>query len=413
MKSNKRRLYLMSTVPNSPFADVSLAPADPILGIKQRFNADPNPRKVDLSVGVYQNEDGQTVLMSSVQEAQAQLLKQAAQAGYLPIDGEPPYVKHVQTLVFGGEAAALQAKRVVTVQSVGGTSALRYGADFLRRYHPRAKLYISDPSWENHRALFERAGFSVETYPYYSAAAHGLDFEGMRRAFESAAEGSVMLLHASCHNPTGIDLGADQWDAIIDAMRARRLIPFVDFAYQGLWRGLEEDAFAVRRMAEAGLCFLVATSCSKNFSLYRRRVGALSIVTASEDEARRVLSQIKTDIRTNNSNPPVEGAVMVNTVLSSPELRAVWETEVAAMRERMQAMREQFVALLEKRGLGGRFKHVLKQTGMFSYTGLSNENAARLEKEFGVYLLASGRICVAALNAKNLEYVVDSIAKVV
>ncbi|NLF24096.1 MAG: aspartate/tyrosine/aromatic aminotransferase [Deltaproteobacteria bacterium] len=393
------------------FAAITAAPADPILGIRQKFLADANPRKVDLSVGVYQNEKGETPLLEVVREARQRLLTDDYQAGYLPIDGLPGYNQQVQKLLFGGDAQILEERRAVTIQSVGGTSALRYGADFLRRHYPQAKLFLSDPSWDNHRPIFERAGFEVGTYPYYEAHSGGLNFAGMLSALESMPEGSVVLLHTACHNPTGLDPHARQWQQLIELFKERRLIAFLDFAYQGFGRGLEEDAFAVRLFAEAGLCFLVASSFSKNFSLYRRRTGALTVAAADEEQAKRVLSQIKTDVRTNNSNPPVDGAAIVNLVLGDKELRSRWEGELAAMRARINQMRALLVEKLSQAGLGDRFGHIAGQTGMFSYSGLTPAQVERLEKDFGIYALSSGRICVAALNTKNLDYVTEAIVK--
>ena len=393
------------------FGNIAAAAADPIMGIKQEFLADRNPRKVDLSVGLYQNGEGQTRYMQVVCEAQRRLLEQDEQAGYLPIDGLAGYNEHVQRLLFGEGAKVLAEKRAVTVQAVGGTSALRYGADFLRRHYRQAKVFVSDPTWENHRPIFERAGFEVGTYPYCDPGAQRLNFGGMLTALRAMPEGSVVLLHAVCHNPTGIDLDAVQWQEVIEVSKERRLIPFLDFAYQGLWRGLEEDAFSVRRFAEAGLCFLVAASLSKNFSLYRRRTGSLTVVTAEEDEAKRVLSQLKTDIRTNNSNPPADGAAIVNLVLSDGGLRRRWEGELTAMRERINLMRSRLAEMLVQAGLG-RFEHIAAQAGMFSYSGLTRAQVERLKSEYAIYALSSGRICVAALNANNIEYVADAIIRV-
>ena len=396
----------------SPFADISKAPPDPILGIKQKANADPNPRKVDLSVGIYQDDEGKTANLAVVCEAQERLLKLAENAGYLPIDGHPGFIAKVKALVFGADSAVVKEKRVAVVQSIGGTSALRYGADFLRRYYPQSAVYISDPSWENHRAVFQHAGFRVETYPYYNSSTRSVDFKAMLNKIGSLPPGSIVLLHGCCHNPTGMDLTAAEWDDLVDVFCGGCLVPFIDFAYQGFGQGIEEDALAVRKFAAAGLSFLAATSYSKNFALYRRRLGALSVVCGSAEEAERVLSQLKIDIRTNNSNPPVDGAAIVDFILSDEDLRCRWEEECAAMRRRIQLMRGELISLLAKRGLGERFSALASQTGMFSYSGLSREEVQQLEEKFSIYAVASGRICVAALNSRNIEYVADAIAAV-
>lgn len=396
----------------SLFASVEMAPRDPILGLNEQFNADPNPAKVNLGVGVYTDENGKLPLLACVKAAEAQLVEAARARGYLPIDGIAAYDKAVQGLVFGDDSPLLAAGRVATVQALGGTGGLKVGADFLKRVNPGAKVLISDPSWENHRALFTQAGFTVETYPYYDAARQGVNAEAMLAALNAAPAGTIVVLHACCHNPTGYDLSAAQWDAVIEAVKARGLVAFLDMAYQGFGDGIAEDGAVVRRFADAGMDFFVSTSFSKSFSLYGERVGALSVVCESKEEAARVLSQLKIVIRTNYSNPPTHGAQVVATVLTTPALRQQWEQELAGMRNRIKAMRAALVDKLKAAGVAKDLSFITTQRGMFSYSGLTKAQMERLRSEFGVYGVDSGRICVAALNDKNIGYVADSIAKV-
>jgi aromatic-amino-acid transaminase len=394
------------------FADVALAPRDPILGLNEQFAADARADKVNLGVGVYTDESGKLPLLACVAAAEQQLLATPRPRGYLPIDGLAAYDRAVQALVFGADSAVVTGARVATVQALGGTGALRIGADFLRKLAPGAQVLISEPSWENHRALFARAGFAVATYPYYDAATRGVDFAAMLAALAAAPAGSVVVLHACCHNPTGADLDAAQWAQVAQAVKARALVAFVDMAYQGFGDGIAEDGVAVRALLAAGVDFLVATSFSKSFSLYGERVGALSVVCASADEAARVLSQLKVAIRTNYSNPPTHGAQIVATVLSTPALRTQWEHELAGMRERIKAMREALQAGLAAAGVGGDLGYITRQKGMFSYSGMSAAQMQRLKSEFAVYGVDSGRICVAALNAGNLGAVTRAVAAV-
>jgi aromatic-amino-acid transaminase len=397
----------------SLFASVEMAPRDPILGLNEQFNADPNPAKVNLGVGVYTDENGKLPLLACVKAAEAQLVEAARARGYLPIDGIAAYDKAVQGLVFGDDSPLLAAGRVATVQALGGTGGLKVGADFLKRVNPGAKVLISDPSWENHRALFINAGFTVETYPYYDAARQGVNAEAMLAALNAAPAGTIVVLHACCHNPTGYDLSTAQWDAVIEAVKTRGLVAFLDMAYQGFGDGIAEDGAVVRRFAEAGMDFFVSTSFSKSFSLYGERVGALSVVCESKEEAARVLSQLKIVIRTNYSNPPTHGAQVVATVLTTPALRQQWEQELAGMRNRIKAMRSALVDKLKAAGVAKDLSFITTQRGMFSYSGLTKAQMERLRSEFGVYGVDSGRICVAALNDKNIGYVAESIAKVV
>ena len=396
----------------SLFSAVAMAPRDPILGLNEQFNADPNPNKVNLGVGVYYDDNGKLPLLACVAAAEAQMLAAPKARGYLPIDGIAAYDAAVQGLVFGTDSDVVKSKRVATVQALGGTGGLKIGADFLKRLNPGATVLISDPSWENHRALFTNAGFPVETYPYYDAANRGINVDGMLAALHAAPAGTVVVLHACCHNPTGYDLTPAQWAQVVEAVKAKGLVAFLDMAYQGFGEGIAEDGAVIQQFLAAGLDFFVSTSFSKSFSLYGERVGALSVVCASAEEATKVLSQLKIVIRTNYSNPPTHGAQVVATVLSTPALRAQWEEELAGMRVRIKQMREALVAELKAAGITDDLSYVTRQKGMFSYSGLSAEQMQRLRSEFGVYGVDSGRICVAALNSKNLKPVAAAIAAV-
>ena len=391
----------------SPLAALPMAPADPILGVTEAFLSDPNPKKVNLGVGVYTDDNGKIPLLECVRHAESERLKTAAPRGYLPIDGLPAYDKAVQELVFGS-----QEKKIVTVQALGGTGGLKLGADFLKHLNPEAEVWISEPSWENHRQLFEAAGFTVKSYTYYEPSTRGLDLAGMQRALSGIPAGSVVVLHACCHNPTGVDLGKENWASVLEIVRSRGLLPFLDLAYQGFAEGLDDDAYAARLFAGAMSPVFLSSSFSKSFSLYGERVGALSVVTASAEEAMRVLSQIKRIVRTNYSNPPTHGGEIVATVLNNPQLRSLWDREVGAMRERIKDMRKRLVDKVHARLREADFGFVLKQRGMFSYSGLSKEQVRRLRAEYSIYTIETGRICVAALTSKNVEYVADAIAKV-
>lgn len=397
----------------SLFSAVEMAPRDPILGLNEAFNADPRTHKVNLGVGVYFNEEGRIPLLRAVAAAEQARIEAHAPRGYLPIEGIAAYDQAVQKLLFGSDSELLAAGRVVTTQSVGGTGALKTGADFLKRLLPNAVVAISDPSWENHRALFEAAGFPVQNYSYYDAANHGVNRAGMLADLKSLPPRSIVVLHACCHNPTGVDLSLDDWKAVLDVVREREHVPFLDIAYQGFGDGIEQDAAAVRLFADSGLNFLVSSSFSKSFSLYGERVGALSIVTNSKEEAGRVLSQAKRVIRTNYSNPPTHGATVVASVLNSVELRAMWEQELGEMRERIRDMRMAMVEQLAAQGAKRDFSFVARQRGMFSYSGLTAEQVERLKNEFAIYAVGTGRICVAALNRNNLDAVTRAIAQVI
>jgi len=397
----------------SIFAAVEMAPKDPILGLTEAYNADSRATKVNLGVGVYYDDNGKLPLLAAVKCAEETLFKAASPRGYQPIDGSAVYNQAVQQLLFGKDSDLLANGQVITTQCLGGTGALKVGADYLRRLLPEARVFISDPSWENHRALFEFAGFTVETYPYYDPATRGVRFDDMKACLNNLPAKSIVLLHACCHNPTGADLTADQWSQVVEACKARQLVPFLDMAYQGFAENIDADAVAVRAFAASGLQFIISSSFSKSFSLYGERVGALSIITASKEESGRVLSQLKRVIRTNYSNPPTHGGAIVSAVLSSPELRQMWEDELAGMRDRIRAMRTGLVEAISSKGVAQDFSFVVKQRGMFSFTGLTADQVERMKSEFGIYAVSSGRICLAALNSKNMGYVADAIASVI
>ncbi|MDO5652812.1 MAG: amino acid aminotransferase [Brachymonas sp.] len=397
---------------SSLFADVAMAPRDPILGLNEQFAADTNPKKVNLGVGVYFDENGKLPLLQCVQQAERAMMEKPAARGYLPIDGIAAYDNGVKALVFGADSAVVKDGRVATVQALGGTGGLRIGADFLKKINPQAKVLISDPSWENHRALFTQAGFEVGTYRYYDADKRGVNFEGFLADLNAAAPGTIVVLHACCHNPTGYDITPEQWDQVVAAVKAKGLVAFLDMAYQGFGHGIAEDGAAVAKFVAAGLNFFVSTSFSKSFSLYGERVGALSVVCADKDEAARVLSQLKIMIRTNYSNPPTHGAAVVAAVLNTPELRALWEQELGAMRVRIKQMREKLVAGLQAAGVQRDMGFITRQIGMFSYSGLSKEQMQRLRSEYGIYGTDTGRMCVAALNDNNVGYVCEAMAAV-
>ena len=396
----------------SLFGAVDLAPRDPILGVTESYNADANPRKVNLGVGVYCDDNGKVPLLECVRRAEHEIANKASPRGYLPIDGIPAYDKAVQALLFGDGSPVIASARAVAVQALGGTGGLKVGADFLKRFSPASQVWISDPSWENHRALFEGAGFTVNAYPYYDPATHGLDFKAMRASLDAMPTGSIVVLHACCHNPTGVDPTPAQWDEIITAVRARGLVPFLDLAYQGFGAGIDADGEVVRKFVATPGPVFISSSFSKSFSLYGERVGALTVVTADKEEAARVLSQLKRVVRTNYSNPPTHGGQIVALVLTNPELRKLWEAELGAMRDRIRSMRATLVAKLAERAPAHDFAFVRDQRGMFSYSGLDKAQVKRLREEFSVYAIETGRICVAALNTRNIDYVADAVAAV-
>ena len=397
----------------SLFSAVEMAPRDPILGLNEQFNADTNPRKVNLGVGVYFDDNGKLPLLQCVQAAEKTLMATPTARGYLPIDGIAAYDSAVKGLVFGADSEPVKAGRVATVQAIGGTGGLKIGADFLKRLSPNATVLISDPSWENHRALFTNAGFTVDTYAYYDAEQRGVNFAAMLASLKAAAPGTIVLLHACCHNPTGYDITPAQWAQVIAVVREGGLTPFLDMAYQGFGYGIQEDGAVIDQFVAAGMNFFVSTSFSKSFSLYGERVGGLSVLCSDKEEASRVLSQLKIVIRTNYSNPPTHGGAVVAAVLNNPELRALWEKELGEMRVRIKAMRQKLVDGLKAAGVQQDMSFITSQIGMFSYSGLSKDQMVRLRTEFGIYGTDTGRMCVAALNSQNIDYVCQSIAKVV
>ena len=397
----------------SLFTAVEMAPRDPILGLNEQFAADTNPNKVNLGVGVYFDDNGKLPLLECVQAAEKTMMLHPSARGYLPIDGIAAYDTAVKHLVFGADSEPVTSGRVATVQGLGGTGGLKVGADFLRHLNPKAKVLISDPSWENHRGLFTNAGFTVETYAYYDASKKDINFDGMLASLNAAPAGTVVVLHACCHNPTGYDITPEQWDKVIDVVKAKSLTAFLDMAYQGFGHGIQEDGAVIQKFVAAGLNFFVSTSFSKSFSLYGERVGALSVVCKDKEECGRVLSQLKIVIRTNYSNPPIHGGAVVAAVLGNPELRAIWERELGEMRVRIKAMRQKMVDGLKAAGVKQDMSFITRQIGMFSYSGLTKDQMVRLRNEFGVYGTDTGRMCVAALNSKNIDHVCASIAKVV
>jgi aromatic-amino-acid transaminase len=401
--------------PHSPslLASVPMAPKDPILGITELYVADQNPNKVNLGVGVYYDENGKVPLLECVRQVEQQQVLQGAPRPYLPIDGLQSYDRAVQALVFGADAAVVNEKRVLTVQALGGTGGLKIGADFLKQLSPQAQVWISEPSWENHRALFEGAGFKVNAYPYYDAATRGLKFEAMLAALDALPAGAIAVLHSCCHNPTGVDLSQEQWRKILAVVQARALVPFLDLAYQGFADGIDADAYAARLFAGAMSPVFLSSSFSKSLSLYGERIGAFSLVAGSADEAARSLSHLKRIVRTNYSNPPTHGSDIVARVLTDPSLRKLWEQELGGMRERIKDMRKALAEGIRQRVPGADWSFVLRQSGLFSYTGLSKAQVERLRTEFSIYTIETGRVCVAALNAKNIGYVCDAIAKVI
>ncbi len=397
----------------SLFTAVEMAPRDPILGLNEQFNADSNPNKVNLGVGVYFDDNGKLPLLECVQAAEKAMMEKPTARGYLPIDGIAAYDNGVKALVFGAESDVVKSGRVATVQAIGGTGGLKIGADFLKKLNPNAKVLISNPSWENHKAIFTNAGFEVGTYAYYDAATRSIDFAGMLADLNAAAAGTVVVLHACCHNPTGYDITAAQWDEVIAVVKAKGLVAFLDMAYQGFGHGIAEDGAVIGKFVAAGLNIFVSTSFSKSFSLYGERVGALSVVASDKEEAARVLSQLKIVIRTNYSNPPTHGGAVVAAVLNNPELHALWEKELGEMRVRIKAKRQKLVDGLKAAGVQQDMSFITTQIGMFSYSGLSKDQMVRLRSEFGVYGTDTGRMCVAALNSKNIDYVCKAIAAVI
>lgn len=395
------------------FQKVDAYAGDPILSLMERFKEDPRSDKVNLSIGLYYDEESTIPRLQAVAEAEARLNAQPHGASlYLPMEGLNSYRHAIAPLLFGAGHVVLEQQRVATIQTLGGSGALKVGADFLKRYFPHSGVWVSDPTWENHIAIFEGAGFEVSTYPWYDNETNGVRFAAFLEKLNSLPEQSIVLLHPCCHNPTGADLTPAQWDEVVEVLKARTLIPFLDIAYQGFGAGMEEDAYAIRAIAHAGLPALVSNSFSKIFSLYGERVGGLSVMCEDADAAGRVLGQLKATVRRNYSSPPNFGAQLVATVLNDAGLKASWLAEVEAMRTRIQAMRQTLVDALNAAMPTGDFTYLLKQRGMFSYTGLSAAQVDRLREEFGIYLVSSGRICVAGLNNRNVQRVAQAFAAV-
>ncbi len=397
---------------DSIFASVAKAPDDPILGLNEAFKSDTREKKVNLSIGVYMTEDGPVPLLNVVEKAEAALLDKKEPHTYLPIPGIPAYRAGVQKLLFGEGSEVIASKRAATIQTLGGTGALKEGADFLSTILQNPQAVVSAPTWQNHVAIFESAGFKVGTYPYYDKAKKNIDVNAMLEGLNKLEPKTVVILHACCHNPTGFDPAPEDWDKIIEVCKDRQLIPFLDIAYQGFGKGLEEDALSVRKFAASGLQFFVSSSFSKNFSLYGERVGALTCVCKDAEEADRVLSKLKSCVRANYSNPPKHGAAIVSTVLNDEQMLQQWHADLKEMRERVREMREALAVALKEAGVEQDFSFIVRQNGMFSFTGLTPEQVQRLKDEFGVYLVKSGRACVASLNKSNVKYTAESIKAV-
>jgi aspartate aminotransferase/aromatic-amino-acid transaminase len=394
------------------FENIEMAPADPILGLTEAYKKDARPEKINLGVGIYMNEKGVTPIFDSVKRAEKLLVEKETTKSYLPIPGAPEYGAEVRKLIFGADHEIIANKRAVTAHTPGGTGALRVGGDFVKRIFPNARIWISAPSWENHKGVFTAAGLEVKTYPYYDAEKKALAFEDMMRVLNEVPSGDVVLFHACCHNPTGMDPNAEQWSEIAATVERRGFLPFVDFAYQGLGDGLDEDAAGVRKLCKPGKELIISSSFAKNFGLYNERAGAITLVTPSEENAARAFSQLKLSIRTNYSNPPAHGGLVVTTVLSNPELRALWVKEVKDMCARIQSMRELFVNTLKAKGVARDFSFITRQKGMFSYSGLTRDQVDALRDKHGIYIVGSGRINVAAMTPSNMEPLCNAIAEV-
>ncbi|WP_333700460.1 amino acid aminotransferase [Rivihabitans pingtungensis] len=394
------------------FEHVDAYAGDPILTLVETFNKDTRESKVNLGIGLYYDEAGRIPLLESVRQAEAARAAQPAARPYQPMEGAANYRQAVQHLLFGAEHPAVKEGRIATIQTIGGSGAIKIGADLLKRYFPASEVWVSSPTWDNHRSMFEGAGFKVHDYPYYDASTGGVNFAAMLDTLKSLPAKSIVLLHPCCHNPTGVDLDQEQWLQVIAVAKANQLIPFMDIAYQGFGDGLDEDAFAIRAMTEAGVSFLLSNSFSKNLSLYGERCGGLSVICQNAEEANRVLGQMKFTVRRNYSSPPTHGGQVTAAVMNTAELRAIWEGEVAEMRVRIKAMRQKLFEVLTAKVPGRDFSYFVKQRGMFSYTGLTPEQVDRLREEFAVYLVRSGRMCVAGLNTRNVEYVADAMAAV-
>ncbi len=394
------------------FETVAVAPPDPILGITEAFNADPNPAKINLSVGVYQDENGKTTILPSVKAAEQLLIKTETSKGYKPISGAPEYGAAVQQLLFGAGHEAITSRRATTAHTPGGTGALRVAADYLRALHGARTVWMSDPTWANHGNIFQSAGLNVKNYPYFDPATNSLAFDRMIATLREIPAGDILLLHGCCHNPTGVDPTLDQWKQIGQVIAERKILPLIDFAYQGFARGLREDAEGLLALTQAGSELLICSSFSKNFGLYNERTGALTVVAADAAAAQAVMSQVKVVIRSNYSNPPAHGGAIVSTILNDSALRAQWEDEVAMMRHRIKGMRQAFVDALKKRGVKADLSFIIRQYGMFSFSGLSKDQVQKLKEKFGIYIVGSGRINVAGMTPGNMDRLCDAIASV-
>jgi len=394
------------------FESLETAKPDAILGLTEAFKKDPNPAKINLSVGVYADAEGKTPVLSSVKKAEERILKQEKTKGYLPIPGDPQYGAAVQELLFGKGHEIVASKRAATAHTPGGTGALRVAGDFVKTMFPGKKMWMSDPTWPNHPGVFSAAGLEIETHPYFDAANNSLDFKAMMAAVEKIPKGDVLLLHGCCHNPTGIDPAPDQWRKIADVIQQRGILPLVDFAYQGLGVGLVEDATGLLELCRPGCEMLIASSFSKNFGLYRERVGALTVVGSSEEGAQKALGHIKTCIRANYSNPPSHGGAIITTIIGDPDLRKEWEGEVKGIRDRINGMRTLFVDTLKAKGVKRDFSFIKNQRGMFSFSGLTKEQVERLKKEYAIYIVGSGRINVAGMTPGNMDRLCEAIAAV-
>lgn len=394
------------------FAHVDAYAGDPILSLVETFQKDTRQPKVNLGIGLYYDEQGRLPLLKSVKQAEVTRATAPTARPYLPMEGAVNYREAIQHLIWGADHEAVLAGRIATIQSIGGSGALKVGADFLKRYFPNSEMLVSDPTWDNHRSIFEGAGIKVGTYPYFDAQTGGVAFDAMIAHFETLPKHTIVLLHPCCHNPTGVDLSNEQWTQVIKVVKSRELIAFLDIAYQGFGDGLEEDAYAIHAMTEAGVTFFLSNSFAKNMSIYGERCGGLSVICPTAAEAQLVLGQLKFTIRRNYSSPPTHGSQIVAAVLNDAGLRAMWVNEVAEMRSRIQAMRQKLYGVLSAKVAGRDFSYFIKQRGMFSYTGLTPAQVERLKDEFAVYLVRSGRMCVAGLNEGNIDYVANAMAAV-
>lgn len=394
------------------FDSISPAPPDAILGLTDAFHADPNPKKINLGVGVFVDAEGKTPILESVKRAELRLLETEKTKSYLPISGSPAYAAGIQDLLLGTHHPVRSAKAIRTAQTPGGTGALRVGADFLQRFRPGATVWVSNPTWANHKAIFSAAGLAVKEYPYYDPASKGLDVDGMMSALAAVPATDIVLLHVCCHNPTGVDPDAAQWEAITRLAAEKGWLPFFDFAYQGFGRGIAEDRQPLLTMADTGLEFVVASSCSKNFGLYNERTGAFSLIATSAAAAEAAFSHVKTAIRSNYSNPPRHGGAIVETILSDAELHAEWVSELDAMRSRIHQLRQQLVNGLQSRGVDRDFSFITRQMGMFSFSGLTDAQVKTLRDDHSIYMVGGGRINIAGITASALDPLCDAVAAV-